>query len=751
MVKRPLVLLTLFYLFGILAGRGCPQIGILFPVLLILSFILLMIKNFFLLSKSKIPKRIPILLKYLVNIDCIILLLPVALTMGFLLVQRAMSLTALEQYVQETREGGLRGRVISCTQGKNTGRMVLRIDFMEGAPKKVEGEEILVYLPPGKLFAPGSIVVAEGKWNALSRGDNPGQFDEYNYYKAQGICAKGTAEYVRLLQEKKGLSAVLFWLKQKMKQVYGRVLPETEAGVLEAMFLAEKGGLTAEIREMYRDSGFSHILAVSGMHLSLLGMGFYKILKKLRAGSNMATAAACGMVLLYSIFTGAGIPVLRAATMLLLALLAAPSGKTYDAPTGLSVAAFAVLIREPLQLFQPGFLLSFGAVVGILMFSEIFMRMGLKKLAANIGVQLVLLPLLFWFYYEVPIYALFLNLLAVPFLSLLLLLAVLIGVMGIIWLPAGSFFAGGAYVLLKGYEALCRVNAALPGNSFCYGRPSLLQLLLYYALLLCFYFLCRKVGGRKCLFFLITFFVFLLRGKKQLTVTYLSVGQWDCAVIESGGTTVLIDAGSSQKGGAQDILVPYLKYHGTTWIDYVLLSHTDDDHCSMLVELLDDMAARKTRVFVGTIVLTGAAAKEEEKYTMLLEKAKAAGVDCMEFSLGDMLVLGEEELLCLSPAAGEDFGDANQNSMVLALSTKDMLCLFTGDIAAKQEKRVAGELCRLGFLVPDRIKILKVAHHGSRYSSCDEILSCFSGQTAIISCGKKNPSLLYTTDPADEE
>ena len=71
-------------------------------------------------------------------------------------------------------------------------------------------------------------------------------------------------------------------------------------------------------------------------------------------------------------------------------------------PTGLSVSALLILLREPLKLFQAGFLLSFGAVLGILLFSEIFARMGLSKLAANIGVQLVLLPLLFWFYYEVP-------------------------------------------------------------------------------------------------------------------------------------------------------------------------------------------------------------------------------------------------------------------------------------------------------------------------------------------------------------
>ena len=727
MVKRPLVLLTLFYLFGILAGRGNLQVESLFPVLLILSPV------FFLSFKKLI-----MMLKKIIKTDRFIFLAPLFFMAGFLLVQRAMAETSLERYVQEAKECALRGRVVSCAQGKNTGRMVVSLDYMEGAPK-VRGEKILVYLPPGKLYAPGSIVWSEGKWSILSRGDNPGQFDEYSYYKAQGISARGTAKSVRLLDEKKSVSAALWKVKQKIKQVYEKVLPEAEAGVLEAMFLAEKGGLTEQMRKMYQDAGFSHILAVSGMHLSLLGMGFYRVLKKLGAGSNVAIAAACAMVFLYSVFTGAGISVVRAATMLLLALLSAPLGKTYDAPTGLSVAALLILLREPLKLFQAGFLLSFGAVLGILLFSEIFARMGLSKLAVNIGVQLVLLPLLFWFYYEVPVYALLLNLLIIPFLSLLLLLAVLTGVLGVFSLPLGSFFAGGAYVLLKGYEALCSLNARLPGNSFCYGRPSFWQMVLYYALLLCFYFLCRKVGGRKCLFFLVLFFAFLIKGKREFTVTYLSVGQGDCAVLEKGGMTVLIDAGSSQKGAAEDILIPYLKYHGKTGLDYVLLSHLDDDHCSMLLELLDDIKDRKTEVYIGTIILTSEAARDEEKYSNILKKIKDAGVDWALFSAGDMLLFdGGEELRCLAPFKGEEFGDANQNSMVLALLTKKEFCLFTGDIPAAQEKKVAEEVLRLEFLVTGRKRYLKVAHHGSRYSSCEELLSCFAGHTAIISCGRKN-------------
>lgn len=724
MVKRPMVLLTLFYLFGILAGNGGGRFFLLFPALVILLFLF------------------PYLIKKYQG-ERLFFLAPLFFAAGFFLTRQALLATPLEQYAASGGSGSVSGTVLSSVEGQNSGRMVLLIRAMEGAGESVIGCRILVYTKKEELAAPGSEISVYGEWMTFSVGDNPGQFDEYRYYKAQGISAKLMAKEVWVTKEKKGGVGVVLWqLRSRMKAVYRKVLPETEAGILEAMLLAEKGGLSQEIKQMYRDAGFSHILAVSGLHLSLLGMGFYKLLKRLRAGSNAAVVLACVLVVLYSMFTGLGIPVVRAAIMLLLALFAAPAGKTYDAPTGLAASALVILARQPLQLFMAGFLLSFGAVAGILLFSNVFLQLGVRKFAASLGVQLALLPLLLWFYYEVPVYSLLLNLLVVPFLSLLLVLAVLIGGLGSIWLFAGKFFAGGAYVLLRGYGAVCRINEKLPGYRFCYGRPAVWQMFLYYALLIGFYFLCqyyvkKQRGGRKCFLFLGVFLIFLLPGEKELTVTQLAVGQGDCAVLQKGGMTVLVDAGSSVKNGAERILIPYLQYHGDTVVEYVFLSHTDEDHCSMLLELLDRMAQGRREVVVKTLVMTKAAEKEE-KYALLCEKAEAAEVAMTSFAAGDMLPLGGEWLVCLSPEEGEDAGGTNENSMVLALSGEEVFWLFTGDIAQAQEKKVVEKLGQYAAFAEGKQKYLKAAHHGSKYSNSAQILQHFTGGTAVISCGRGN-------------
>lgn len=724
MVKRPLVLLTLFYLFGILAGNGGMHLSILLPALVIVLFL------FQHLSKKYRRERL-------------FFLLPLAFSAGFFLTQKALVPDALAQYVAQGGQGRAFGTVRQAEEGQNTGRMVIALSGVDGATQDVAGCLALVYTKKEELVAPGSEVLVYGEWMTLSRGDNPGQFDEYSYYKAQGIGAKLMSQEVKVIKEKKsGIRAALWRLRVRMKEVYRKVLPETEAGILEAMLLAEKGGLTQEVKQMYRDAGFSHILAVSGLHLSLLGMGFYKLLKKLRVKNSAAIIAAAVLIILYSMFTGFGIPVVRAAIMLLLSLFAAPAGKTYDAPTGLALSALVLLLRQPLQLFAAGFLLSFGAVAGILLFSKILEEFGMRKLAASIGVQLVLLPLLLWFYYEIPVYALLLNLLIVPFVSLLLVLAVLIGIFGSLWLFAGEFFAGGAYILLKGYGIVCQLNGKLPGNQFCYGKPAMWQMILYYIILLLFYLLCKYIlpkgrKNKKYLLCLTVYLFFLLPGKPELTVTQLAIGQGDCAVLQKGSMTVLIDAGSSVKNGAERILVPYLKYHGDTVVEYVFLSHTDDDHCSMLSELFDRMAQGKRDVVVKNLVMTKVAS-EGEKYELLREKAGAAGVALHFFAAGDRLLLGEDALVCLYPKKGEDAGGANENSMVLALLGADAVWLFTGDIAKEQENLVLEELKKQGLLANGKRKYLKAAHHGSKYSNSEALLQCFSRETAVISCGEGN-------------
>ncbi len=650
MVKRPLVLLTAAYLTGIYAGSSRRASVVLFSaVFFSICFLILKRKKY---GREKV-----------------LLLVPLFAAAGFLRISKEEQSGPLEAALTEKQECAVTGVVKQTYMGTGGCRLVVRTQTVrtDGVP---EQQEALILVYPGEEtpVCPGSRVALYGEILPLSRADNPGQFDEYNYYRAQGICAKLYADSVSVLSEGRGLGRVFWKIKRKLTQVFHAVLPEEQAGVLDAMLLAEKGMLSDGIKELYRDSGLSHTLVVSGLHLSMLGLGFYRLLRRFRLGANASATAAAGMILCFCSFAGIGIPAVRAAVMLLLSLFSGRFGKTYDAPTGLAAAALLVLSRQPLQLFQAGFLLSFGAVAGILLFQPLFERMGIARLGSSLAVQLVLTPITLWFFYELPVYAVFLNLIILPFLSLLLVLGLLTGAAGSISLGIGRFFAGGVHAVLSGYEAVCRVNEKLPGRRLCFGRPQPWQIALYLALLAAFFLLCRKFKKKRCLCFLLLFGLFLLPRQRGWQVAFLSVGQGDCAVLESGKLTVLLDAGSSMKGASDRILVPYLQYLGDGTIEYAFVSHTDRDHYSMLAELLRTMAEGEAKITVETLVLPEAGMGEESA-GQLAELAAQAGVKLITFASGDRLTGEELELLCLYPGESPGAGqyDTNNTSLVLRL------------------------------------------------------------------------------------
>lgn len=681
--------------------------------------------------------------------------MPLFLTAGVFRVQFVCMKTPLEEAlvsgrIAEKQECVLTGTVCQAIPGKGYARLVVTDTVITCAGEEIRGAgKIMAYVPERSLAAPGSCVRMTGKVQSFARGENPGQYDEYEYGKAQGIGARFQAASVEVLG-KKGyfFSGQLWKLRQQLRKIYERLLPEEEAGILDAMLLAEKGMLSEETKDQYRKAGISHILAVSGLHFTLLGMLMFRGLKQAGAGFWISTGVSVLLVVLYGCLTGFGISVTRAVIMLSLSLLSGVFGRTYDAASALAFAALVILWRQPLQLFQAGFLMSFGAVAGILLLGPVFERMQLKFLGGSLAVQVVLTPILLWFYYEIPVYSIVLNLIILPFMSLVLVSGLAAGIVGSISLIPGRFLAGSTFFLLKGYELICRINEALPLNTWLTGRPEGWQLLLYYMGVLIFYLCCRRSRRKSSLFWLGALLLVFAVRDRELSVTFLSVGQGDCAVIQQGSMTLVMDAGSSVKNGADKILSPYLRYHGDNHIEYLFLSHTDSDHYSMLKEVLEKMIADSSDIFIETIVMSSAGS-EEQSYQMLLDLAEEAEVPILFMSAGDMIRFEELKLHCLYPDKNCGVvADTNEASLILALETNQSLYLFTGDASAAGERAAIKKWKELpaaaGALKTENTgesgsKVyLKAAHHGSRYSSSQELLALLPGGTAVLSCGKGN-------------
>ena len=223
-----------------------------------------------------------------------------------------------------------------------------------------------------------------------------------------------------------------------------------------------------------------------------------------------------------------------------------------------------------------------------------------------------------------------------------------------------------------------------------------------------------------------------VRIRTGLEITMLDVGQGDSFVIQSpDGTTFLLDGGSTSESEVGNYrILPFLKARGIRNVDYVMISHADQDHVSGLKELAEESGVEGD-VRIGCAVLP-AVAEKDDNYLELEQVFQEAGIPLQYMGAGDRLSGEKVSLTCLWPERTLSLGDRNELSMVLLLEYGEFQMLFTGDIGEYAERRIIRTEALLD------VEILKVAHHGSRYSSCDEFLQYIRPEAGLISCSASN-------------
>jgi competence protein ComEC len=201
----------------------------------------------------------------------------------------------------------------------------------------------------------------------FSTARNPGEFDEEQYYGIQGLVGRlrnaGLVSVIATSGNK--IPEYLYQVRERAKERIYRAFPASEASVMTAMLLGDTKDLDTQVKELYKRNGIIHILSISGLHISLMGLGFYQLLRKMRVPDPYAAIAGTILLLLYGTLTGWGISVQRAVGMYLIRMCGKCIGRTYDMLTALGVMGVWILLRNPAYLLHSGFLLSFGSVMGI--------------------------------------------------------------------------------------------------------------------------------------------------------------------------------------------------------------------------------------------------------------------------------------------------------------------------------------------------------------------------------------------------
>lgn len=635
-------------------------------------------------------------------------------------------------------------------------------------------EDTILYTDPGSGEPGiGTIVVISGTIRFFREARNDGNFDERSYYQNQGYAFAVYADknsYNVMDADADRLQEGLYELRQRLVQAYRSGMPRQEAGVLCAMLTGEKSLLKEETKQLYRQSGIAHILAISGLHISILGMAVFRFLRHAGISYFFSSLVSMSILLLFAVMTGTGISTMRAAVMFALCLGAACCGRAYDSMTSLSVAAAWILIGNPRSLFLAGFQFSFLAVAGVLLgkaISRIYRskyRLA-ETIQISLSIQMLTLPLTAWYYFEIPVFSMLLNLIVLPLMGVVLLLGLAGGAAGLL-IPGGMISAlplAGCTYLLGCFSKAGELLLQFKGAVYLSGQPRIWRLAGYYLLLAgsVLWALRRqtrterpvcgegkrasdkrrekeigkelgiKIGIKNkriveagCLLCLLFLF---LPVPKQAEVTVLDVGQGDGIYIHtSDGIDMMIDGGSTDvaKVGIYRI-APFLKSQKVAAVDYWFLSHLDQDHTSGFLEMV------QSGYPVGEVVLSSHVTRDEA-YEKITGQLSAYRIKVRYLKRGERLYGKQSRVRCLAPAAGLQPGDRNANSLVLLYEDHGFSGFFSGDISKKEEQKMLTEH------LPGPVSLYKAAHHGSDSSNAGELLAVLKPAVCAVSCAREN-------------
>lgn len=623
---------------------------------------------------------------------------------------------------------------------------------------------VQIFISDFEMPGIGQQITVTGEFVADLLPRNEGEFNRKEYYYSLGIyaCFNGDGDSVAVAGEPG--SVIRGWLQNlqgSMERQLYQLTGEREASVLAAILLGSKENIDEETNELYQLVGIAHILSVSGLHVSVVGMCIYRLLRK-RFGFLFSGGVGGVFVCAFSLMTGYGLSTKRAMIMFLVMIGGEILGRTYDMLSALSLAAMVVLWETPYAVTGTSMQLSFGAVIGIaavgreiLTFLQVKNKI-IKSFVMSESINLVTRPILIQSYYQIATMSTVLNLLVLPVFSVVLyggLAGILISYVN---LNMGKILIQVPVWILKGYEVLGEVYMKLPYGVVIVGNQTLEELLCYYAVLIgSMIIICwrnraakrRELQDNRIInstwhrrFVVICYVVLTIltfKGREEDNcVKMLDVGQGDCIYLETkGGLHMLIDGGSSSASevGKYTIL-PFLKYNGVRKLDYVIVTHADKDHISGIVEMLEEERAMVPMI-EHLILPDIPMVLRDDSYLKVEMLAKQKGCEVLYFSTGNGISYKDFSLMCLFPSKDIQAGgkwDKNELSLVCQVELNNTKFLFTGDLGA------LGEEWLLEHHLIGSVSVLKVGHHGSKHSSSMEFLAKVMPEIALISCGKDN-------------
>lgn len=592
---------------------------------------------------------------------------------------------------------------------------------------------------------PGEYVTVKGKLVRPKYGTNPYEFSYASFLKNKNVFSRiyvQSGNY-KVTEEPKQLHWKFLYklnkLRTKIIGYHKQNLKSPETELLGGIVFGDDAvNPTPEMENSFRTSGLTHIIAASGMNVSMI-LGMWMFLTRI-FGLNFKFSVLSGMlaVICYTCMTGFGPPIMRATLMLMFICVGKLFDKEADTMRLLFFVAFVMMLFSPAIIKDIGFQLSFSVTAGIMLFCPILSEK-IKNKILNAGVMLIFVPFVaqlfatpiqMYYFNSFSPYSVLANIAVVPVLSVVGFAGFLSSVLAVIPQIATvvvKIFDKFLFFPLTYIVHVADFFSKMPNALITVPRPSLWSILFYYAFLVNLSFLFTLKNKRKLFLTVGTSLIILFSltfipiSNNKYEFIFFDVGNADSAIITTPDNKhVLIDTGKAPYKNfacsAQKVILQYCKNKGIRKLDYLILSHYDADHAGGAAILLNELK-------VDNLVVVNTT-DESKIARKIIKTAQEKNVN--------VIIPKPEEILYKDANMSFDAyfaksTDENEASMINVFKVYGKNVVFAGD--------VSGEVLKNYKNLPKNIEVLKVPHHGAKHTIDAELCSSVKINNAVISTG----------------